>query len=66
MRSTRTTNVKGHADDELVRIGAVEQVDKYGNDQADSSPDLGRRHVDACVIDRRGVLSQAYRTWHLM
>ena len=51
LQSTRITKVKGHTDDELVRIGAVEQVDPCGNDQADSAADLGRRHVDACVID---------------
>ena len=31
LQSTRITEVKGHADDELVWIGAVEQVDKNGD-----------------------------------
>ena len=56
--------VKGDAVDQLVRIGAVEHIDVYGNDQADSAADLGRRHVDACVIDRRRGISQACHTWY--
>ena len=62
--STRITEVTGHAEDELVRIGAVEQVVEYGNDQADSAAHLGCRRVDDCVIDRRGDLSQACHIWY--
>ena len=56
LQSTRTTKVKGHADDEM--------VDKDGSDQAHEAADLGLRHVDDCVIDRRRVFSQACHVWH--
>ena len=65
-KDMRITEVKGHADDEMVRMGVVEQVDKDGNDQADSAADLGRKHVDACVIERRRVFSQACHVWYLI
>ena len=56
LQSTRITQVKGHPDDELVRIGAVEQVNKYVNDQADSAADLGRRYVLSLTMMTKVVL----------
>ena len=40
-RSSRGTNVKGHAKEEDVRSGAVSLADKQGNDVADSMVQRG-------------------------
>ena len=64
VQSTRITKVKGHADDEMVRLIVVEQVDTGANDQADKAADLGRRHVGARVMDGRRVFSQACHIWY--
>ena len=53
------TDVKGHADDEIVRLRVVGQIDKDGDGDADKAAELDRRHVGANVIDGR-VFSQAF------
>ena len=49
----RISTVKGHADEALVRAGAVRGLDKLGNDEADKAADFGRRRVPWWVIDAR-------------
>ena len=41
----RITRVRGHADDEMIPLGARKQVDKDGDVRTDEAADLGRRHV---------------------
>ena len=58
------SDVKGHADDEMVRRGRVRQVDKVGSDRADEAADFGRRGVPVDVTDCRGDLVQACQHWY--
>ena len=41
LNTMRITKVQGHADDIMVRVGAVEQGDKDGDDLADEAADWG-------------------------
>ena len=50
----RISEVKGHADDDLVRDGGVRDLDRLGNNGADEAADFGRRRVPWWVIDARG------------
>ena len=43
--STAISEVKGHADEGLVRRGQVRLADKIGNDLADEAADIGRQRV---------------------
>ena len=36
------SKVKGHADEEMVRLGQIREVDRIGNDLADDAADFGR------------------------
>ena len=58
------SDVKGHADYEMVRRGRVRQVDKVGSDRADEAADFGRRGVPVDVTDCRGDLVQACQHWY--
>ena len=49
--TVRVTEVKGHADEDMVREGGVRQLDRIGNSAADEADDFGRRRVDFAVID---------------
>ena len=49
--TVRISKVKGHADEALVRAGAVRGLDKMVNDGADEAADFGRRRVPWWVID---------------
>ena len=63
----RITNAEGHADDEMVQLGAVKQVDKDCADRAVEAADLGRRHVGgAHIMDVRRTFSQARHFWYLV
>ena len=44
---------KGHADEALIRAGAVRDSDRLGNNGADEAADFGRRRVPWWVIDAR-------------
>ena len=35
----------GHADEEMVKVGQVRELDRLGNDAADEAADLGRGRV---------------------
>ena len=49
--TVRVTEVKGHADEDTVRVGGVRELDRLGNNAADEAADFGRRRVDPGVID---------------
>ena len=63
-RSEGITEVKGHADEELVREGQVREQDRVGNDGASEAADLGRRRVEQGFIDARRNLSGVCRHWN--
>ena len=58
------SNVKGHADESLVRSGQVRALDRYGNSRADEAADFGRRRVWPDVADARRNLSGVCRRWY--
>ena len=51
--TVRISEVKAHADDDLVRAGRVRDLDRLGNDGADEAADFGRRRVPWWIIDAR-------------
>ena len=55
------TKVKGHAKDDDVHLG---RVDQQGNVEADLAADLGRRHQSEILIDTRRRLLQARSYWY--
>ena len=61
--TVRISKVKGHADEALVRAGAVRSLDKLGNDGADEAADFGRRRVPWWVIDAGRNLSGVCSRW---
>ena len=54
--NTAVSKVKGHADEGLVALGRVREVDRVGNDEADAAAALGRKRVHHSVSVARGVL----------
>ena len=64
--TVRVTKVKGHADEEMVRVGQVREIDGIGNDAADEAADFGRLRVDPAVLDARRTLSGVCRRWCLV
>ena len=58
------SNVKGHADESLVRNGQVRALDRYCNSRADEAADSGRRRVWLDVADARRNLSGVCRLWY--
>ena len=59
--TVRVTEVKGHADQEMVQAGRVRDLDRIGNNAAD---DFGRQRVDFAVIDARRDLSDVCGRWY--
>ena len=57
------SEVKGLADDEMVRRGRVRQVDKVGSDRAEAA-DFGRRRAPVDVTDCREHLVQGCPHWY--
>ena len=51
--TVRVTEVKGHADEGMVRDGGVRELDRLGNNAGDEAADFGRRRVDFPVVDAR-------------
>ena len=41
--TVRITKVKGHADESMVQVGMVRELDPVGNNTADEAADFGRR-----------------------
>ena len=58
------TKVKGHADEEMVRLGQVGELDRIRNDAADEAADFVRHRVDHVVFDARRYLSGVCRRWY--
>ena len=63
LNTVRISKVKGHADEALVRAGAVRGLDKLGNDGADEAADFGRGRVPWWVIDAWRNLSGVCSRW---
>ena len=53
LNTVRISKVKGHADEALVRAGAVRGLDKLGNDGADEAAAFGRTRVPWWDMDAR-------------
>ena len=51
--TVRISKVKGHADEPMVRAGAVRDLERLGNNGVDEAADFGRRRVPWWVIDAR-------------
>ena len=47
------SKVKEHADEEMVQVGWVRELDRLGNNATDEASGFGRRRVDPTVIDDR-------------
>ena len=62
--TVRVTKVKRHADEGMVLIGRVREVDRFGNIAADEAADFGRRRVGHAVIDARRNLSGVCGRWY--
>ena len=61
--TVRISKVKGHADEALVRAGAVRDLDRLGNNGADEAADFGRRRVPWWIIDARRNYSGVCARW---
>ena len=62
--TVRVTEVKGHADEDMVFHGRVRELDRLGNDAADEAADFGRRRVGPAIIDARRNLSGVCGSWY--
>ena len=58
------SNVKSHADEDMVRRGGVRPIDKIGNDRADEAADFCRRGVRAAATHQRRALDQSCGHWY--
>ena len=61
--TVRISNVKGHADEALVRAGGVRDLDRLGNNGADEAADFGRSRVPWWIIDARRNFSGVSARW---
>ena len=57
------SKVKGHADESLVTLGRVREVDRIGNNEADAAADLGRRRVLHAVIYAGEMVNRSCARW---
>ena len=62
--NTAVSKVKGHADEGLVALGRVREVDRVGNDEADAAAALGRKRVHHSVSVARGVVARSCAHWY--
>ena len=62
--TTAVSKVKGHADEGLVAVGRVREVDRIGNNEADVVAALGRGRVHHCVSFARGVVARSCARWY--
>ena len=53
--SSAVSKVKGHADEGLVALGRVREIDRIGNNEADAAAALGRRRVHHSVACAKGM-----------
>ena len=62
--NTAVSKVKGHADEGLVALGRVREVDRVGNNEADAAAALGRGRVHHSVSVARGVVTRSCARWY--
>ena len=58
------SKVKGHADESLVALGRVREVDRIGNNEADAAAALGWRRVHHSVTCARGLVTRSCARWY--
>ena len=61
--TVRISEVKGHADEALVRAGGARDFDLLGNNGADEAADFGRRRVFWWIIYARRNFSGVCACW---
>ena len=62
--NTAVSKVKGHADEGLVALKRVREVDRVGNNEADAAAALGRGRVHHSVSVARGVVTRSCARWY--
>ena len=62
--NTAVSKVKGHADEGLVAIGRVREVDRVGNNEADAAAALGRRRVHHSISVAKDVVARSCARWY--
>ena len=62
--TTLVSKVKGHADEGLVVLGRVREVDRFDNNEADAAANLGRRRVHGSITDARRLFISACAHWY--
>ena len=58
------SKVKGHADESLVALGRIREVDRHGNNEADAAAAVGRRRVHRSVASAREVVTRSCARWY--
>ena len=63
--NTAVSKLKGHADESLVALGRVREVDRVGNNEADAAAAaLGRGRVHHSVSFARDVVTRSCARWY--
>ena len=62
--NTAVSKVKGHADEGLVVLGRVREIDRVGNNEADAAASLGRRRVHHSISVAKDVVSKSCAHWY--
>ena len=62
--TSAVSKVKGHADDCLVALGRVREIDRIGNNEADAAAALGRRRVHHSVAYAREMVTRSCARWY--
>ena len=62
--NTAVFKVKGHADEGLIVLGRVREVDRVGNGEADAAAALGRGRVHHSVSFPRSVVARSCARWY--
>ena len=62
--TSAVSKVKGHADEGLVALGGVREVDRIGNNEADAAAALGRGRVHHSVVFARRVVTRSCARWY--
>ena len=57
------TNVMGSADEDMVQVGMVRELDRQENDGADGAADFGRRRVDFLVRTSQCTIHSTFPMW---
>ena len=62
--NTLVSKVKSHADEGLVAMGRVREVDRIGNNEADAAADIGRRRVHDSIKNARRFFNAVCACWY--